>query len=97
MGIKIGDVSPAAALMGEKGAIRDAASTGALGLIPKMMTKGKKGDATGGQATDTTAAVAPTNQRAADAIAMKKGGKVKKSSKPRGSGCCKRTKKCKMY
>ena len=29
---------------------------------------------------------------------MKKGGKVKaKASKPRGSGCCKRTKKCKMY
>lgn len=29
---------------------------------------------------------------------MKKGGKVKKASKPRGSGCAKRgVKKCKMY
>ena len=81
MGLKIGDISPAAALMGEEGFIRDAAAKGALGLLPKMMTKGdrkkEKAVAAGNEAKGTST--------------MKKGGKV------RGSGCCKRTKKCKMY
>jgi len=81
MGLKLGDISPAAAMMGEDGFIRDAAGKGALGLVPAMMArkdrKKEKAVAAASEAKGTST--------------MKKGGKV------RGSGCCKRTKKCKMY
>lgn len=87
MGLKIGDVSPVAALLGAKGAIRDVASTGALGLIPKMMTKDdKKKEA---------------EKMSAKKPGMSKGGKTGykagASVKARGEGCCTRSKKCKMY
>jgi hypothetical protein len=83
MGLKLGDVSPAAALMGAEGAIRDVASTGALGVIPKMMTKDDKRKK---QKPGSDGSAGTSVQ------AMKKGGKV------RGCGCAKRgVRKCKMY
>jgi len=101
MGLKIGDISPAAALLGAKGAIRDVASTGALGLLPKMMTSGDKKDDTAAKAVAANAeeekrkkmAMNMRKQRGGAKMGMKKGGGIES----RGNGCCKRTKKCKMY
>jgi hypothetical protein len=70
MGLKIGDISPAAALMGEDGALRD------------MMAKHPTGKMMGMKERE-------------EAVQKPKG--YKKGGKVRGSGCCKRTKKCKMY
>jgi len=81
MGLKLGDISPAAALMGEEGFIRDAAAKGALGLVPAMMTRKDR---------KKEKATAAANEAKGTAV-MKKGGKV------RGCGCAKRgVRKAKM-
>jgi hypothetical protein len=77
MGLKLGDISPAAALMGEDGALRDMMAKHPTGKMMGIEKKKQKPGSDGSAGTSVQA--------------MKKGGKV------RGSGCCKRVKKCKMY
>lgn len=82
MGIKLGDISPAAALMGEDGAIKDlmmnAGTSG--GMLPAALKKRYNKDKKSQDGSKGTS------------VAYKKGGKV------RGCGKAKRgVRKCKMY
>ena len=85
MGLKIGDISPAAALMGEDGAIKDLiqGAGDAGGMLPALINKRYNKDKKDKMSAEPNATATK---------AMKKGGKV------RGSGCAKRgVRKCKMY
>ena len=78
MGLKLGDISPAAALMGSEGALNSLMAKGGMGLVPHLMTKDGYKDRKEEE----------KQKQAGGPPQMKKGGTVPKMAK--GGSCSKK-------
>jgi hypothetical protein len=100
MGLKFEDVSPIAGVATGDGFMGDVARSGMMGLLPAMIARKSGKDNVFADAPESKSATEAEDRKrrrrgggrgGMQAQGMKSGGKV------RGNGCCKRTKKCKMY
>jgi hypothetical protein len=87
MGLKLGDVSPAAGIISGKGLFGKMADKGMLGLGSRMIASSaqEKDEEKARKAAEAAAAGQP-----APAAGMKKGGKVAGKLAKRGYGCVKK-------